>query len=480
MDFIYSRQSVDKRDSVSIESQIELCRYETRGGDYRVFSDRGFSGGSTDRPAFRRMLAALRQGEGDRVIVYRLDRISRSILDFANMMEEFRRLGVAFVSCTEKFDTATPMGRAMLHICIVFAQLERETIQLRAADSYAARRRRGFFMGGPVPYGFQLEDVTIDGVHTRRYAPQPEEAAHIRQICALYADRKHSINDVVRLLSAQSAADCRGRPWTRERVRETVRNPIYVRADESVYRFYRDAGSEIQSDPALFDGRHGCFLFAAEDGRRKQTDPAGARLLIAPHEGLVDAEIWLACRRRCLGRAQTAGNRASATWLAGRLKCARCGYALVVKRGAGGQRYLVCSRRSAAEKCTATNLPTADTVERLTAPLFRARLAEVMQGAPDMKADALRAQLAALDAERKTLLDRIEQANEAAMRLINARAAALEQQESELRRALAARKPPTADGVWDALEFDGRRAVLDILLRRVTVSAEEICVFWRI
>ena len=105
------------------------------------------------------MMEALRQGGASRVIVYKLDRISRSILDFAGMIEEFQRLGVEFVSCTEKFDTATPMGRAMLSICIVFAQLERETIQMRVADAYAARMKHGFFMGGHVPYGFALRCV---------------------------------------------------------------------------------------------------------------------------------------------------------------------------------------------------------------------------------------------------------------------------------------------------------------------------------
>ena len=210
MDFIYSRQSVDKADSISIESQIEYCRYETRGGPCRIFSDKGYSGKNTDRPAFRRMMEALRQGGASRVIVYKLDRISRSILDFAGMIEEFQRLGVEFVSCTEKCDTATPMGRAMLSICIVFAQLERETIQMRVADAYAARMKHGFFMGGHVPYGFALEDAVLDGVHTRRYVPQPEEAEHIRLICALYADRKNSIGDVLRLLEENGSA-C-GRP----------------------------------------------------------------------------------------------------------------------------------------------------------------------------------------------------------------------------------------------------------------------------
>ena len=133
-DCIYARQSVDRKDSISIESQIDFCKYELKGGNCRVFKDKGYSGKNTDRPEFQKLLGEIRKGKVRRVIVYKLDRISRSILDFATMMELFQEYDVEFVSSTEKFDTSTPMGRAMLNICIVFAQLERETIQKRVTD----------------------------------------------------------------------------------------------------------------------------------------------------------------------------------------------------------------------------------------------------------------------------------------------------------------------------------------------------------
>ena len=124
IDAVYARQSVDKQDSISIESQIEFCKYELRGGSYQEYTDKGYSGKNTDRPQFQQLVRDIEQGLIQRVIVYKLDRISRSIIDFANMMELFQRYNVEFVSSTEKFDTSTPMGRAMLNICIVFAQLE--------------------------------------------------------------------------------------------------------------------------------------------------------------------------------------------------------------------------------------------------------------------------------------------------------------------------------------------------------------------
>ena len=158
IDAIYARQSVDKKDSISIESQIEFCKYELKGGNCKEYTDKGYSGKNTDRPKFQELVRDIKRGLIAKVVVYKLDRISRSILDFANMMELFQQYDVEFVSSTEKFDTSTPMGRAMLNICIVFAQLERETIQKRVTDAYYSRSQRGFKMGGKAPYGFHTEN----------------------------------------------------------------------------------------------------------------------------------------------------------------------------------------------------------------------------------------------------------------------------------------------------------------------------------
>ena len=97
-DAIYTRQSIDKADSISVESQLEYCKYETRGNPYKVYSDKGYSGKNTNRPGFEEMMSNIKEGNVSRVIVYMLDRISRSILDFANMMDIFGQYNVEFVS----------------------------------------------------------------------------------------------------------------------------------------------------------------------------------------------------------------------------------------------------------------------------------------------------------------------------------------------------------------------------------------------
>ena len=179
------------------------CKYELKGGSCRVFKDKGYSGKNTDRPEFQKLLGEIRKGKVRRVIVYKLDRISRSILDFANMMELFQEYDVEFVSSTEKFDTSTPMGRAMLNICIVFAQLERETIQKRVTDAYYSRCLKGFHMSGQAPYGYQLEPTVVEGIRTKKMVADPVAADHVRLMFEMYAEPETSFGDITRYFEEQ-------------------------------------------------------------------------------------------------------------------------------------------------------------------------------------------------------------------------------------------------------------------------------------
>ena len=169
----------------------------------------GGSGKDNDRPKFQEMMADIRRGLIKRVVVYKLDRISRSILDFATMMETFQEYNVEFVSSTEKFDTSTPMGRAMLNICIVFAQLERETIQKRVTDAYYSRCQHGFHMSGAAPYGFQLEPTTIEGIRTKMMKPDPETADIAKLMFEMYSQPGISFGDIARYFADEGHPDLR-------------------------------------------------------------------------------------------------------------------------------------------------------------------------------------------------------------------------------------------------------------------------------
>ena len=287
IDAIYARQSVDKKDSISIESQIEFCKYELKGGSCREYTDKGYSGKNTDRPKFQELVRDIKKGLIAKVIVYKLDRISRSILDFATMMELFQQYNVEFVSSTEKFDTSTPMGRAMLNICIVFAQLERETIQKRVTDAYYSRSQRGFKMGGKAPYGFHTEPIKMDGINTKRLVVKPEEAANIRLMFEMYAEPTTSYGDITRHFAEQGIL-FNGRELIRPTLAQMLRNPVYVQADLDVYEFFKSQGTVLVNDVADFTGMNGCYLYQGRDVKPGKAQSLKDQMLVlAPHEGIV-------------------------------------------------------------------------------------------------------------------------------------------------------------------------------------------------
>lgn len=496
MDAIYARQSVDRADSISIESQIEFCRYEARGGEVKTYIDRGYSGKNTQRPAFREMMEDMKRGLIGKVIVYKLDRISRSILDFSSMMDVFGKYGVEFVSTTEKFDTSSPMGRAMLNICIVFAQLERETIQKRVADAYFSRSQKSLYMGGRVPYGYRLAPAVVGGVKTSMYETVPEEGEVVRLMYDLYAQPECSYGDIVAYFQEHAVLK-RGRPWERARVADILRSPIYVRADLSVYRFYREQGAILANGPEDFIGVNGCYYYKGQDSSgRKQTDLAGNHLVLAPHEGIVPADVWLRCRRKCLEARQVRPRqKAKNTWLAGKVKCGVCGYALVDKHYQGSPcRYLLCTRRMDAKACPGPGtIHTGELEELVWAELERKlalfpRLAPRREPPANPGRAALQVELAQVENEIAALLGRLAQADDTLFGYINRRVAALDGKKQSLREKLSHQGRDKADSGeitgyparWPRLSFPDKRRVIDLLVKTIHAGSGCVRIEWRI
>lgn len=498
-DAIYARQSVDRADSISIDSQIEYCKYETRGAPYRVYQDRGYSGKNTQRPEFQEMLGAIRRGEIKRVICYKLDRCSRSILDFANMMEEFQKYQVEFLSCTEKFDTSTPMGRAMLHICIVFAQLERETIQQRVTDAYHARSQRGFYMGGRIPYAFTLEPYLLHGKKTSRYALCPEEAEILQQIYLLYANPQVSISDVAKHLEEHGIPNTRTKDghWSKSHLHSILKNPNYVKADIAVYHFFKDQGANILNQPEDFIGTNGCYLFSGTD-QRKTLNLEGHNLVIAPHQGIIPSDIWLRCRRKCMNNNQSAKPiKAKNTWLAGKLKCGHCGYSLVIRKWKD-HRYYMCSHRlNNIHACEGVGGLIAEDLEAIVLEGMSEKAAElgplsshsVCSDSP--RASELKVKIARCQKDTENLISRIEMADAPLMGYINEKIAEIDRKRKAVECELA-KLDQRQQGIqtdrqiihncmqyWEKLSMPDKLTVVDTFISAITASKEAVSIQWK-
>src|SRR6187401_750389 len=172
---IYTRKSSEEgleQDFNSLHAQREACQAYIKSQKHEGwraisahYDDGGYSGGSMERPALQRLLADIRSGLIDTVVVYKVDRLTRSLSDFARLVEHFDEHEVSFVSVTQSFNTTTSMGRLTLNVLLSFAQFEREVTGERIRDKIAASKQKGMRMGGPVPLGYQAQDrklVVVD------------------------------------------------------------------------------------------------------------------------------------------------------------------------------------------------------------------------------------------------------------------------------------------------------------------------------
>ena len=488
---IYARQSVERADSISIQSQIERCIKEADGAEYKVYTDCGYSGKNTQRPGFQSLMADMREGLLSKVVVYKLDRISRSILDFSSMMEVFGAYHVEFVSTTEKFDTSSPMGRAMLNICVVFAQLERETIQRRVADAYFSRSQRSLYMGGRVPYGYRLAPIRIGTVNTARYEPVPEEAALVQMIYEQYAQPECSYGDILRFFQANGITK-NGKPWVRARLADILHNPIYVRADLKIYRFFQAQGALIVNPPEAFTGTNGCYFYTGRESTgRKQTHLEGNCLVLAPHEGLVASELWLRCwaKRRVPGGSHPY-QKAKHTWLAGKLKCGLCGYALVSKRG-----RLLCSHRTEAKACPGPGVLYTKETEALVFEEIQKKLADFPLPSPsgpperDMESEKKKEKLAQVEQDLAVLTERLAAADELMYQYLRQQIETLDIKKRTILKEISSNRQkrgacePQANSYlihWKELSYTEKRCVADLLIQVIRIAGNTIEIQWRI
>ncbi|WP_019013952.1 recombinase family protein [Elioraea tepidiphila] len=209
---VYTRKSTEEgldREFNTLDAQREACEAyvaSQRAEGWTLVHDRyddgGFSGGSLDRPALKRLLADIERGLIDVVVVYKIDRLSRSLMDFAKLVEVFDAHEVTFVSVTQSFNTTTSMGRLTLNILLSFAQFEREVIGERIRDKVAASKARGMWMGGKVPLGYDVRD--------RKLLVNEAEAARVRRVFELFAETGSGI-ETMRRCRAEGIATRSGR-----------------------------------------------------------------------------------------------------------------------------------------------------------------------------------------------------------------------------------------------------------------------------
>lgn len=213
---------IDK-DSLPMQktSLINYCQYALNISEYEIFEDAGYSAKNTDRPAYQKMMERLRTKEFSHLIVWKIDRISRNLLDFSNMYTELKKLGVIFVSQNEQFDTSSAMGEAMLKIILVFAELERKITSERVSATMLSRATKGLWNGGRIPYGYTYTK------ETQNFEISPSEAQIVQRIYNLYL-AGNSILTISKNLNNNLLKSPSGKEWSAAAVYKILTNIFYI------------------------------------------------------------------------------------------------------------------------------------------------------------------------------------------------------------------------------------------------------------
>jgi site-specific DNA recombinase len=236
---IYTRVSTDQgleQDFNSLDAQYDACQAYIRSQLHAgwtllraKYDDAGYSGGNTDRPALQRLLDDIQAGKIDVIVVYKVDRLTRSLADFAKLVELFDKHSVSFVSITQQFNTTTSMGRLTLNVLLSFAQFEREVTSERIRDKIAASKRKGIWVGGMAPLGYDTKDrkITINETEAERVRSIFNNYLQLGSLTVLLAElRKRGILTKVRRL--RSGDRVGGIPFTRGSLAQLLRNRFFI------------------------------------------------------------------------------------------------------------------------------------------------------------------------------------------------------------------------------------------------------------
>ena len=431
------------------------------------YDDGGFTGGNMERPALKRLMADIVAGKVDCIVVYKVDRLSRSLLDFARMMETFDRCRVSFVSVTQQFNTGNSMGRLMLNVLLSFAQFEREIISERTRDKIAAARRKGRWSGGRPVLGY---DVAPGG---GRLLVNEDEATRVRGIFELYLEHQSLIETV-------KALDERG--WTNKR---------WTTQDG------RDAGGSRFDKPNLFNLLTNVLYLGKITLKKEMFDGL--------HPAIVDAEIFQRVQALLRRNGQSGGrhvrNRFGAL-LKGILRCVPCGSAMIhthtLKNGNKRYRYYVClnAQKRGWHNCPSKSIPAAE-IERfvvdqireigrdseVAAETIRQTRLESEKRSRELESERaiLEKELARYNADLRKLAGQVARSPVAADRMadVQEHIRVSERRATEVRESLIAlgrelvdekeaiRTLALFDPVWDALSPREQARVLHLLVERV-------------
>jgi len=367
---IYSRKSKFTGKGESIENQIQLCRNYAQAHnitDIVIYEDEGFSGGNTNRPKFKRLMQDVKNKNFDVLICYRLDRISRNVADFSTTLEILQKYGIDFVSIKEQFDTSTPMGRAMIYIASVFAQLERETIAERIRDNMIELAKTGRWLGGVAPLGYKSKSITymdseINERKLSKLTQDLKELEIVKLIFDKYLEFK-SLSKVETYMQQSNIKTKRNSNFTKSNLSVILTNTVYAKGDNELINYLESQEITCCGVP---NGENGLLTYNKQksikttSGKTAKTfrDKSEWIAAVSSHKGIIDSHDWIKVQKILLDNKEkypTSLGQTHNALLSKVLRCAKCGSRMRIEHGhlskKTGQKhyYYVCTLKKSSK-----------------------------------------------------------------------------------------------------------------------------------
>ena len=352
-------------------------------------------------------------------------------------------------------------------------------------------------MDGPSLYGFQLEPTTIEGIRTKMMKPDPETADIAKLMFEMYSQPGISFGDIARYFADEGIL-IYGKEMKRGFISQLLRNPIYAQADLDMYEFFKSQGTVVVNEATDFAGTNGCYLYQGRDVQeRKNKHLKDQILVLAPSEGLVSSDTWLRCRKKLMANKTFQGGRkAKNTWLAGKVKCGRCGYALMSVGNPTGVQYLRCSKRADSKSCDGCGTLRTREFERFLYGEMVKKLSEFQtltakRETVNPKLTALNMELARVEDEIEKLLNTLTGANAVLLSYANSKIEELDTHRQALTKEIAALSAETMSpeqierlsvylNQWEEIDFEDRRQVADGLISQIRATDEHVSIEWKI
>lgn len=375
---LYARKSKFTGKGESVQNQVNICKkyiaehFQDEEWEITVYTDEGASGKNMERPEMKKMLQDIEADKIDLLICYRLDRVSRNVRDFSNLIGQLTEQKKEFISVKEAFDTRNPMGRAMMMISSVFSQLERETIAERISDNMYALAKTGRWLGGSTPLGFESRQVAKGEPADKKrchftLVQIPEEIEMVKLIYAKYRELG-SLTKLEEYLMNFNYHTRNGKYYGRYVLRSILANPVYCPADSHAWNFLIENGYGVYAEKKLFDGKHGLIAYNKNNGQKKQRQNPVEEWIVSvgEHPGIIDSKEWITVQNKIKANKKLSyrSPQKSNAILSGIVRCACCGSFMRPKSSRKAKDgtlhyFYVCEQKekSKGKLCQVKNIP---------------------------------------------------------------------------------------------------------------------------